>query len=72
MRLQHGRNPALYRDLLQATIAMPIASGFRNAGRGLGFAHLSIATCATGTAVSVGHSGDYQGVEKHQGCSNDK
>jgi hypothetical protein len=57
--------------LLQATMAMPITSGFRNAVRGLRFAHFSIATCAAGTAVSMGNGGDYQGVEKHQGCSND-
>ena len=36
MRLQHGRSHALYRDPLQATTAMLIVSGFRNATKNYG------------------------------------
>ena len=51
---------------------MPVVSGFRNVVKGSRFAHFSTATCATGTAVRVGDGWDYQSVEEHQRCSNEK
>ncbi len=69
MRLQHGRNWALYRGQLQAAISMQILFGFRKATQNLGLAASGSTATGTANAISVGNGWDDEGVQKKDSCS---
>jgi len=62
----------LYRDLLQAPIAMANVSGFRNVRQQLRLAHRVSATISCARSAIGVNGWYYQSVEEHQGCCDDE